>query len=371
MEAMDSQKTLLKRTPLCETPVALGARLVAFAGWEMPLQYTSILDEARAVRANCGLFDVSHMGRILFTGEGAASFLNRILSADVLGLRVGRARYNLICNQDGGIIDDTVVYRLGEERFILVANASNTPSVLDWLARWAPGHSGLQFKEVTQEYSMIAFQGPQAVSIMDGLCPFPASSLKPFGCAETQVAGREVFLSRTGYTGEDGFELILSKEDAPYVWSVLLNKGAKPNGLGARDTLRLEAGLLLHGTDMDASVNPFEAGLERFVQAEKEGYIAGEALKRIQKAGITRRLVGFKVAARNIPRHHYPILDGNMEIGRVTSGGYSPTLDKSIGLGYVPVGYSAPGSRFQIDIRGRAVEAQVVPLPFYSRQRKQ
>ncbi|MBI4298833.1 MAG: glycine cleavage system aminomethyltransferase GcvT [Chloroflexi bacterium] len=366
---MNERKDDLKRTPLFEAHVTLGARLVPFAGWEMPLQYTSILDEARAVRTRCGIFDISHMGRVIFTGSGAASFLHSILTADVLGLQVGRARYSLVCNEEGGIIDDTLVYRWSMDRFMLVPNAANTPAVLKWVSLWISDHPDAQFQEVTHEYSMIAFQGPDAINILEKLCPISISSLRPFGCIEAQVSGRDVLLSRTGYTGEDGVELILSREHAAHLWGLLIERGAKPCGLGARDVLRLEAGLLLHGSDMDVSINPFEAGLERFVKANEEGFIAGRALAAIRVQGVSKRLVGFDLAGRNIPRHGYPILDGQKQIGGVTSGGYSPTLDKNIGLGYVPQRYSTLGSQFQIDIRGRVADAMVAHLPFYSRLR--
>ena len=361
----------LKRTPLYDTHVSLGGRMVPFAGWEMPIQYGSILDEARAVRTGCGIFDVSHMGRVRIEGPAAAAFLDSLLSADIAGLRIGRARYNLVCDQQGGIIDDALVYRLSEERYLLVPNASNTRLVLSWLDRWSSERRGLSIQDITEDYSMIAFQGPGAVAVMDQLCPLPPSSLRPFACAETQVVGKEALLCRTGYTGEDGFEIILPKEDAPELWRLLMEGGARPVGLGARDVLRLEAGLLLHGNDMSTEVNPYEAGLERFVVPEKEGYVAGDALRRVKEAGVSRRLVGFQMVDRGIPRHGYAIMDGSSQIGEVTSGGHSPTLDTDIGLGYVPVGLGSPGSRFQIDIRGRAVAAEVVPLPFYSRRKDQ
>ena len=359
----------IKRTSLFETHVSLGGRMVPFAGWEMPLQYKSILEEARAVRSGSGLFDVSHMGRVWFSGPGAATFLDRFLSANVLKLGEGRARYHLICDEKGGIIDDAVVYRVGEERFLLVVNADNTAAVLDWLGPSATKRQDVVMEDVTAGYAMIAFQGPQAVATLEPLSSVQPSSLRLFGCVEALVAGKEALLARTGYTGEDGFEIILPRGDAEYMWRLLIEKGAEPCGLGARDVLRLEVGLLLHGNDMDTSVNPFEADLERFVYLDKDEYIAGPALRRIREQGPSRRLVGFKMLDRAIPRHDCPIIDGQDRIGRVTSGGYSPTLDMSIGLGYVPVGFSAPGTRLKVDIRGRILEAEVVSTPFYSRKR--
>ena len=358
----------LKRTPLFDTHLSLGARMVPFGGWEMPIQYGSILDEARAVRSKAGLFDVSHMGRVDIQGPEAASFLDRILSVDVPGLRIGRARYNVICNELGGIIDDCIVYRRGEDRFLLIPNAGNTDAVLEWLSRWTPDRQQVRIENVTASFAMIAHQGPQAAAMLEDLTPADLPAIRTFAAIETQVVGAAVLLARTGYTGEDGFELILPQESSPMVWQALMDRGAVPCSLGARDVLRLEAGLLLHGEDMDSSVNPYEAGLDRFVAPEREGYIPGEALRRIRDQGVTRRLVGFHMLGRGIARHGYTIGDGSKEIGRVTSGGHSRTLDRAIGMGYVPTDRAAPGSRLQVDIRGRSVEAEVTTLPFYSRR---
>ena len=358
----------MRRTPLFETHVALGGRMVPFAGWEMPVQYTSILGEARAVRSSAGIFDVSHMGRIDIKGPGAPSFLDRVLSFDAPGLAVGRARYSLICNEEGGIIDDCIVYRREQERFLIVPNASNTPAVLAWLSKWAPPEDEARVDDITSNLSMIAHQGPEAAAILSDLTPIDLSSLKPFFFAETQVGDIDSLVARTGYTGEDGFELILPKEGAARAWNLLMEKGATPCGLGARDVLRLEAGLRLHGNEMEIATNPYEAGLERFVNPDREGYVAGEALRLIRDHGLSRTLVGFHITGRGIARRGYPIIDGSKRIGLVTSGSYSPTLDRNIGLGYVPTDFSTPGSHFRIDIRGRLVEAQVTTLPFYSRR---
>ena len=359
----------LKRTPLFETHVSLGARMVPFGGWDMPIQYSGILAEARAVRSEAGLFDVSHMGRVDIWGPGAASFLNRVLSFDVPALRVGRARYNVVCNQEGGIIDDCIVYRREEERFLLIPNASNTPAVLEWISRWVPGEDEVRIEDVTARYVMIAHQGPGAEAMLQGLTPADLSSLRIFRAIETQVAGADTLLARTGYTGEDGFELILPREAGAEVWTTLMDRGAVPCGLGSRDVLRLEAGLLLHGNDMDTSTNPYEAGLDRFMAPDREGYVPGDALRRIHQQGVSRRLAGFAVVGRGIPRHGYALMDGSRQIGEVSSGGHSSTLDRSIGMGYVPTGYSTAGSRFQVDIRGRLVDVEVTALPFYSRRR--
>ena len=354
----------LHRTSLFDTHVALGARMVPFAGWEMPVQYEGILAEARAVRSRAGLFDVSHMGRVEVRGPGAAEFLNRVLSVNVPGLRRWRARYNVICDRDGGIIDDCIVYRLGEERFMVVPNASNTGAVLDWFSHWGSGLS-FEIENITAGTAMIAHQGPEAAIMLSGLTTHDLGRMRIFRAVEAQVAGADTLLARTGYTGEDGFELIVPAASAPSVWEALSARGARPCGLGSRDVLRLEAGLLLHGNDMNTSVNPYEAGLDRFVDPDREGYVPGEALRRIRGHGTDRSLVGFRLLGRGVPRHGYAIKDGSDVIGEVSSGTHSPTLDMSIGMGYVPGRYGVVGSRFLIDMRGRAVEAEVVELPFY------
>ncbi|MDA0769362.1 MAG: glycine cleavage system protein T [SAR202 cluster bacterium Casp-Chloro-G4] len=360
----------LQRTPLYDAHVKQGGRLVPFAGWEMPIQYTGILDEARAVRSSVGIFDVSHMGRLEISGSGAANLLNRVLSVNASALRLERARYNVICDESGGIIDDCIVYRRSEEMFLLVPNASNTDSVLQWLARWNEPDAGVAIVNVTSESAMIAIQGPDAVGMVDGLCDIDASAVRPFATVKASIGSSQVWLARTGYTGEDGFEIIVPADSAGELWNALASAGATPCGLGARDVLRLEAGLLLHGNEMDTGVNPYEAGLDRFVDPDRDGYVAGPVLNRLKKAGLSKRLVGFVLTGRGgIPRHGYAILGGAESIGIVTSGVHSPTLDCSIGMGYVGIQYADPGTVIQIDIRGRIVDAEVTELPFYSRRR--
>ncbi len=361
--------TDLRHTALYDTHLALGGRIVPFGGWAMPIQYTSILQEARAVRNGAGLFDVSHMGRLDISGGGAAALLNRALSVNAAALRIGRARYNVICNASGGIIDDCIVYRRGAERFLLIPNAANTAAVLDWLARLNTQPDDVGIRNITADTAMIAHQGPQAAAMLSSVASRDLASARPFAAVDAQIDGVDALLARTGYTGEDGFEIILPASDAPRIWRLLMDKGAAACGLGARDVLRLEAGLLLHGNDMDEQTNPYEAGLDRFVDPDREGYAAREALLKARDGGVDRRLVGFTMAGRGIPRHGYAISDGERNIGIVTSGGPSPTLDSAIGLGYVPACHSAIGSTLKIDIRGRLVEAQVARLPFYSRRK--
>ena len=363
-----SREVTLQRTPLYDVHAKLGARFVPFAGWEMPVQYGSILEEARAVRSGVGLFDVSHMGRLEIRGADAANLLNSTLSVRVDELGVGRARYNVICDSDGGIIDDCIVYRRGRERFLLVPNASNTPAVTDWLEKWTPTGSDVRTKNVTAEVAMIACQGPEAEDSLQRLTDFDLSmsNLRPFRGRTMTICDTSCYVGRTGYTGEDGFEIMAPSGDAPAIWQALAEAGAVSCGLAARDVLRLEAGLLLHGNDMDTSINPYEAGLGRFVEPDREEYVAAKALRRIMADGVSRRLVGFGMKGRGIARHGYPILDGENTIGEVSSGGPSPTLDLNIGMGYVPIEYSEPGTRIEIGIRGRPVEAQVTDLPFYA-----
>ena len=359
----------ISHTPLIETHRALGARMAPFAGWEMPVQYTGILEEASSVRTNAGLFDVSHMGRLELTGPAAADLLDTVLSVNVPKMRQGRARYTVVCTEEGGIIDDGIVYRRGDQEFLLIPNAANTGAILDWLASGAPGPDQVRIEDITSRYAMIAHQGPRAAEMLQPLTEVDLSTVRPFAAVETRVAGATAYVARTGYTGEDGYELIVPSEAATGIWNELTDRGATPCGLGARDVLRLEAGLLLHGNDMDISVNPYEAGLERFVDADRDNYLAGPALRRIRDQGVTRTLVGFIMLERGIARHGYSITDGQNTIGTVTSGGPSPTLDSNIGLGYVPTGHAAHGSRIYVEIRGRAIAAEVTTIPFYARNR--
>ena len=362
--------TALKKTPLHLTHVAAGARMVEFGGWDMPVQYSNgILAEVRAVRENAGMFDVSHMARFQFVGPEAVAFLDRMLAADVAGLRQGRARYHVICNAQGGIIDDAIVYRITEDQCLLVANAGNADSVKEFLIPAAQQNGGVFFSDLSEDVAMIAVQGPNAVEIVDRLCPLPASSIRPFRVRRAEVAGIPSRIARTGYTGEDGFEIMPPADRVVELWKALEAEGVVPAGLGARDVLRLEAGLMLHGNDMTVDNNPYEAGLERFTHIDTPGYVAGGALKAIKVAGTARVITGFKMVGRGIPRHGLAVIKDGTEVGIVTSGTHSPTLDANIGMGYVDRGLSDEGTRFEIDVRGRLVEAEVVPLPFYSRGR--
>jgi aminomethyltransferase len=360
---------ILNRTVLYESHLANDAVIVPFAGWEMPLRFGSILAEARSVRASIGMFDVSHMARIWIRGNESADFLNWLTTADVHKTGLNRARYTLLCDRFGGIIDDCIFYKLSDDEYLLIVNASNRDVVWNWLMQWkSKNFQSISLEDRTMEISMVALQGPRASSLLDQIAPGLSESIGRFRCVEADVGGIKSLVGRTGYTGEDGFEIMPASENVLQLWSLFKNLGVTQCGLASRDILRLEAGLLLHGTDMDVDRNPIEAGLERFVDMDSES-VCTEALQVIERQGTKDRLVGFQMTERGVPRHAYSILSGNQVIGFVTSGGYSPTLDRNIGLGYVSSNMASPGSELSIDIRGKLVQAEVVETPFYSYRR--
>ena len=359
----------LSRTVLHEEHIALGARMVPFAGYAMPVQYVGVLAEARAVRSAAGAFDVSHMGRLFLEGADARALLNWIHTGGVPETTpIGRARYGLICDEAGGIIDDAIVYRLGEERFLLVANAANADRVCAWTERWrAARFPNATLADRTADVAMIALQGPDAARIAADVAGFDPAA-RPFTVAEASVMDAPTLIARTGYTGEDGVEMMPPSERAPALWRALLAAGAEPCGLAARDALRLEAGLLLHGADMDESVNPIEAGLRRFVRLDRD-FCGAAALRSVVERGIKRTLAGFRATERGpAPRAGYAIISGGERVGEVTSGGYSPTLNANIGLGYVPTPLAEPGTPLTVDVRGREIPVQTTALPFYVRR---
>ncbi|PKB70424.1 MAG: glycine cleavage system protein T [SAR202 cluster bacterium Io17-Chloro-G6] len=357
------------RTALYDTHVSLGGRMVPFGGWDMPVQYPSgILAEVKAVRTETGVFDVSHMGRLYLSGPKATEFLDWVLTGSASTLRVGRARYCMICNEKGGVIDDTIFYRLSEDRYLLIPNAGNRPAVVAWFQRWIDEKfpQGCTMDDVTGTTGLIACQGPGALDLIDKLADKTFSEMRPFSWAESAIQGAPVLVGRTGYTGEDGFEILAEGKDVVNVWDALTGSGAVPCGLGARDVLRLEAGLPLHGHEIDEQTTPIEAGLDRFVRFDKE-YVGSDILKSQQENGVIRKLVGFTLPGRSAPRAGYSLLHQGETIGNVTSGSYSPTLDTSIGMGYVLERYAEPGTALDLDIRGRAVQVAVTDLPFYTR----
>ncbi len=366
------------KTVLHPNHLALGARMVPFGGWDMPVQYSGILAEVKAVRTAVGIFDVSHMGRLYIHGPQAADFLDWVLTGSASGLRVGRARYCFICNPSGGVIDDTIFYRLAPDRFLLIPNAGNRADVVAWFQSQVdqnfPG--GVTLDDRTMETGLIAVQGPDSAPLLDRLGQLddgrPFSDLLPFNHADAHLPaigpGVTVTAAHTGYTGEDGLELAMPNSAAPAVWETLRESGAVPCGLGARDVLRLEASLPLHGHEIDPSITPVEAGLRRFVRTEGE-FVGSDVLHRQLREGTERKLVGLTLPGRSAPRAGYAILDHGDEIGRVTSGSYSPTLDTSIAMGYVLTEDAQAGRPVQVDIRGRLADAEIVSLPFYLRPR--
>ena len=362
----------LLQTPLHEAHLRLGARMVPFAGWEMPVQYGGTLAEVAAVRTGAGIFDVSHMARFTVEGVDARALLDWVHTADIGdAMAVGRARYGLFCNEEGGIIDDGLVYRLDGQRFLVIANASNATAVLAWLMRWRQERfAQAEVVELTRQVAMIALQGPHALRIAAAVSDFDAGAVRPFRIAECRIQGRAVWFARTGYTGEDGVEVMPDAGQADAVWELLRSHGAVPCGLAARDTLRLEAGLLLHGNDMDSTINPVEAGLERFVAWDAGDFCGADAVRLARDHGTERKLIGFRTPKRGpVPRQHAVIMDGEQRVGEVTSGGFSPSLDTNIGLGYVRRELAVPGRRLQVDVRGRSIGIETVPLPFYVRPR--
>ena len=367
--------SMAMRTPLYETHVASGARMVPFGGWDMPVQYPSgIIHEVRQVRNDVGMFDVSHMARLEFTGADAGRFLDTVLSLRASRLEHGLGRYHVICNQDGGIIDDAIVYNLAENRFLLVVNAGNADTDRAWLtsqmnAFAAEGHVYVELVDRSLDIAMIAVQGPNAVSMLDELTDDEAGSTTRFHAGEATLDGERMLMVRTGYTGEDGFEIMFDSAHAPGIWNLLIDSGATECGLGARDVLRLEAGLMLHGSDMTVENNPYETGLRWTVRPNRTEYIAGEALRKIRDEGTPRRIAGFVMRSRGIARHGHSILVNGDEVGVVTSGTHSPTLGVAIAMGYIDIAQSEIGTVVKIDVRGRMVDAEIVNLPFYRRDR--
>jgi len=361
----------MKRTPLYDRHVAAGAKLVDFAGWEMPMQYSGVVDEYQTVRTAVGLFDVSHMGRVTVDGRDAVTFLQRVTTNNVAPLPAGAAHYSMVCNPAGGIKDDIFVYRLSATRFLLCINASNAGKIFSWFCAKAP-QGDVRLSEDSEELAQIALQGPHAPSVLRAICPTAADSLKPRQCMEADVLGAQGIVSRTGYTGEVGYELYVYASSAKAVWDALMQAGSglgiKPCGLGSRDLLRLEVGYLLYGNEIDEQTTPLEAGAAFAVDLGKGEFIGSQALREQQEKGPAKRLVGFELLEKGVPRHGMTILADGQAVGLVTSGNLSPRLQKGIGLGYVPTKLSEPGTSLQIDIRGRAHPAVVVKPPFYRRK---
>ncbi|HWP65577.1 MAG TPA: glycine cleavage system aminomethyltransferase GcvT [Candidatus Limnocylindria bacterium] len=358
------------RTPLYDEHRALGARLVEFGGWDMPLSYTSALEEHRAVRTRCGLFDVSHMGEVELRGPGAMAAMARLATNDVHRLADGQAQYSLLCNEQGGIVDDLIVYRLGPAQLFVVVNAATTVADVAWMRAHLTGEASLD--DQSDAWALLALQGPRAARALGPLVGRPLDTLASFTIRDDVLAGCPVRVARTGYTGEDGFELFVPADQVVPAWRALLarvrDEGGLPAGLAARDTLRLEAGLLLYGTDMDATTTPWEAGLGWVVKGTE--YIGRAALEAARQ-GPRRRLVGLVMDEPGVPRHGAPVLRAGQRVGAVTSGTKSPTLDSFIGLAYVSGEPTTPGTPLTVEMRGKPLRAHVVARPFYRRQTKE
>ncbi|MBI4588819.1 MAG: glycine cleavage system aminomethyltransferase GcvT [Candidatus Rokubacteria bacterium] len=357
----------LKRTPLYAVHVKAGARMVPFGGWEMPLQYAGIVEEHRAVRRAVGLFDVSHMGEFEISGPGALAVLQPLTTNDVGALAVGQVQYSLLCYPDGGIVDDLTVYRLGDDRFMLTVNAANIDR--DWAWVTGQGQGDCRWKNRSDETALLAVQGPRAEGLVGRLADTDVTRIGYYRFARGTVAGSAAIISRTGYTGEDGFELYAEAREAESLWYALLDAGKDdgimPVGLGARDTLRLEMKYALYGNDIDHTTNPIEAGLGWVVKLSKGEFIGRTAIEKIKAEGPRRKLVGFEMVDRAVARHGYRVLKGGLEIGVVTSGSYGPQVDRYIGMGYVATAHSKVGDEIEVEVRGKAQQAKVVQTPFY------
>ncbi|HTI13107.1 MAG TPA: glycine cleavage system aminomethyltransferase GcvT [Dictyobacter sp.] len=372
MTTEDSATQELRRTPLYEQHLALGARLVEFGGWDMPVQYSGILAEHEAVRTRAGLFDVSHMGEFKVEGADALAFLQYLVPNDVSRLAVHQALYTQLCQPDGTVIDDLLIYRLADEHYMLVVNAANIANDLSWVQSQASHFQHVSVADQSDTTALIALQGPLAQQILQPFTDIDLAGMRYYHFAVGEVNGVNCIISRTGYTGEDGFELYCAPVDVVPLWKNLLSAGTPlgllPAGLGARDTLRLEAGYCLYGHELDERTNPLEAGLAWTVKLKKGEFIGREALLRVKEQGLLRSLVGIELLDRGVPRSGYAIYSQDQCIGSLTSGAPGPTVHKNIGMGYVDAAHATVGTQVQIDIRGRRLAAQIVALPFYKRQ---
>ena len=360
----------LKRTPLYEVHSGLGARMVPFAGYEMPIQYTGIVAEHRAVREDAGAFDLSHMGEFYFEGPKAQAAVDKLVSSDVAGLEVGQARYGLLCNDGGTIVDDVIVYRTGPDQLLMVVNAANIEKDEKHVRKYLP--KGVGFEDRSDETALIAVQGPRAADIVGSVAGNSVVALPPFGVKATRAAGAEAIIARTGYTGEDGFEVFVANADAVRVWEALMTAGAgdrgevlTPIGLGARDTLRLEARFSLYGNDIDETTGPIEAGLGWTCKLDKE-FVGRDKIAKQKADGPKRKIAGLVVSG-GVARHGYDVVADGRPVGKVTSGTYGPTVAQNIALAYVPTELSKVGTALAVRIREKDVPATVVKTPFYRR----
>ncbi len=360
----------LRHLPLEERHIALGARLMPFAGYHMPVQYAGIKEEHHAVRTNVGIFDVSHMGEIEFRGPDAVAAVDHLVTNDFSKVGDGEAQYSVMCNEDGGIVDDLIAYRISAEHILVCVNAANRAKDFEHMKRHTTGD--VEVEDTSDSFVQLAVQGPNAEALLD---PLTELDLPNFGFrrgAWSTVAGRRTFVTRGGYTGEDGFELYVGVADGGAVFDAVMERGEEfglqPCGLGCRDTLRLEAKLLLYGSDMDETTDPFEAGLGWVVKLDQANFVGRDALLKKKAEGVTRRLRGLVLRDRGVLRPHYPIMVGERTVGETTSGSYSPTLDKSIGLGWIEVDH-ANDDTVEVEVRGRRLTTEVTKSPFYKRDK--
>ena len=385
----------MKKTPLYEKHVSLGAKMIEFGGWTMPLQYTGILQEHEAVRQRAGLFDVSHMGEVMIKGRGATEFIQKLITNDISGMREFQVLYSPMCYPDGGTVDDLLVYKFDAECYLLVVNAANIEKDVEWIESHKP--HDVEVEDVSEQYAQLALQGPKSQEVLQRIVDAPLDKIKFFRFVDgVSIAGVSALISRTGYTGEDGFEIYipadsaletgeLYSDDTQFeiyipadsackVWNTIVDAGAEfhvmPAGLGARDTLRLEAALPLYGHELSPDISPLEAGLDRFVKLDKPDFIGREALIKQKESGISRKLVGLEMVDKGIPRQGYEVQVEGRSIGYITSGGFSPTLKKNIALALMDVRYAARGSQVDVIVRNKALKAEVVKIPFYAKQYK-
>jgi aminomethyltransferase len=367
---MVEQLTDLKKTPLHSVHMASGAKMVPFAGWHMPVEYSGVMAEHNAVRTSAGIFDVSHMGEIEIEGPAAVALVQKVTTNNAAKLAINQAQYSALTYPEGTFVDDLLVYRLAERHFFLCVNASNTDKDYEYIKSHAS--TDLKVSDTSSSYAQIAVQGPKAIGILQKMTAFDLYSIKSYWSRLIDLEGEQVLAARTGYTGEDGFEIFSAPEAAPHLWNRIREIGGAqliPAGLGARDTLRLEAKMVLYGNDIDNTTTVLEADLEWIIKWEKGDFIGRDSLKKQKETGIDRKLVGFELLDRGIARHGYPAYIQGRPVGIVTSGTFSPYFKKAIGLLYLPAEHAVIDQEFEIDIRGKKAVARVVPTPFYRRSK--
>jgi aminomethyltransferase len=363
-----------KKTPLYDTHVAYGGRIVEFGGWLLPVQYSGIRDEHHAVRTKAGLFDVSHMGEVRVEGPGALDFLQKLVANNVARLVDQQILYTPMCYENGGVVDDLLVYKYADSQYLLVINAANIDKDWQWMVQSSKGFD-VKLTNISPQTAQLALQGPLAQKILSGLTDVPLDQIKYYWFQpQAVVAGKPVMISRTGYTGEDGFEIYCQPEDAPYLWEQLMQAGKPlgliPAGLGARDTLRFEACLPLYGHELSADITPLEAGISMFVKLDKDGFTGQAALATQKQAGLKRKIMGLEMVGRGVARAQYPIFAGEQQIGFITTGSYAPTLNKNMGLAMIDIAYAKLEQPVEIEIRGKKIAAKLIKKPFYKREGK-